>query len=258
MTRTGEFKDDIELLIQNVSQMFLDDGDAKIVALLAYSEVSAKETNYDNWDGGQYGYTVYLEIAHFLYTYIKDEVEDVAETIKRKLDVFMHPYGNLWIEKIAISPQLVNSKTWRDDTRGWLAGEGINNQGRVRSDNIAGRECDGLLFRSQPEINLYKALKKEGVTFSPLAVFLKGGQTYSRIEPDFIIIKEGITLCVEIDGDTVHTESPAEANARTRILSDEGVLVERYSASECKTEGDARDLAKKIINTISRHKTNRS
>ncbi len=258
MARTGKIKDDIGLLIQNVARMCAAEGDAKLVALLAYAEISAEETDFDNWDGGIYGYTVYLEIRYSLYAQIRNEIEEVSKEIKAKLDILLTSYKNSWIEKIAISPQLIDSATWQDDAKGWLAGKGINNQGRVRSDNIAGRECDGLLFRSQPEINLYQALKNEGVAFAPLAVFLKGGKTYSRIEPDFIIIKEGMALCVEIDGDTVHTESPAEANDRTRILSDEGVVVERYSASRCKTIDDAKGLAKEIISKISRHKANRS
>lgn len=258
MAKTGKFTDDISLLIQNVARMCAAEGNAKLVALLAYAEVFARETDFDNWNNGVYGHTIYIEITHSLYAQIRNEIEEVTAEIKAKLDILLPSYENSWVEKIAISPQLVDSDSWQNDAKGWLAGEGINNQGRVRSDNIAGRECDGLLFRSLPEINLYKALKDEGVAFAPLAVFLKGGRTYSRIEPDFIIIREGLTLCIEIDGDTVHTESPAEANDRTRILSDEGVVVERYSAIRCKTTEGARDLAKEIIRTISRHKANRS
>ena len=41
---------------------------------------------------------------------------------------------------------------WRNDQIAWLRGEGINNQGRVRSDNVASRQEDGLLFLSMPEI----------------------------------------------------------------------------------------------------------
>ncbi len=257
MVRTGKLTDDIRLLIQNMARMFAREGNAKLVALLADADIFAKETDFSNWNDGIYGYTVYIEVSHSLYAQIRNEIEEVTGEIKIKLDILLSLYENSWVEKIAISPRLNDSGTWREDARGWLAGNGINNQGRVRSDNTAGRECDGLLFRSQPEINLYKALKDEGVTFAPLAVFLKGGKTYSRIEPDFIIIREGIALCVEIDGDTVHTESPAEANDRTRILSDEGVVVERYSASRCKTVDDAKVLAKDIIRMISRHKANR-
>jgi hypothetical protein len=260
MARTGELKNDIGLLIQNVARMFASAGNAKLVSLLTFSNFSAQQTHSESYSDevAAYGYTIYLDISHSLYAQIKDEIEDISEIIKAALSTFMHLYENSWVEKIAISPQLINSDTWQDDAKSWLAGDGVNNQGRVRSDNIAGRECDGLLFRSQPEINLYKALKDEGVTFAPLAVFLKGGQTYSRIEPDFIIVKEGIVLCIEIDGDTVHTESPAEANDRTRILSHEGVVVERYSAKRCETNDTARKLAEEIISTIACHKANRS
>jgi hypothetical protein len=80
---------------------------------------------------------------------------------------------------------------WRKQTLAWLRGEGVTNQGRVRSDNIAARQYDGLLFRSDQEINLYRAFKALGVTFAPLPVFVRGGNEYRRIEPDFIVVKGG-------------------------------------------------------------------
>jgi len=90
------------------------------------------------------------------------------------------------------------------------------NQGRIRSDSIASRMCDGLRFRSEPEIHLYRALKSLGVTFAPLAVFIQGGDTYRRIEPDFVIYKDGELMIVEVDGDTVHRETPVEAHSRPK------------------------------------------
>ena len=100
-------------------------------------------------------------------------------------------------------------------------------------------------------------MKSKGITFAPLAVFLKGGKEYSRIEPDFIVLKDGMILCVEIDGDTVHSETPAEANARTRILSDEGAIVERYPASRCDTPEKADALADEILSQIQKHRRNK-
>ena len=61
-----------------------------------------------------------------------------------------------------------------------LTGERINNQGRVRSGNIAAKVYDGLLFRSRPEVLFYKALKRKGVPFAPLSVVLRGGLDYRR------------------------------------------------------------------------------
>lgn len=257
MPQTGNFEQDINLLVQNVARLYAYEGDAKLVSILSYATISAAQTGFDNWDGGTNIYTVYLEVPQAIYLEIRGELSAISEAIQNKLGTFMHRYAQTWIGGIAISPQLVESASWQEDARGWLSGKGITNQGRVRSNNIASRECDGLLFRSIPEINLYKALKSLGVTFAPLPVFLKGGKEYSRIEPDFIIMKDGIVLCVEIDGDTVHKETPSEANARTRILSNEGAIVERFLASRCATPQLAAELAKEILTLIEKHKRNR-
>jgi hypothetical protein len=134
----------------------------------------------------------------------------------------------------------------------WLRGEGITNQGRVRSDNIAAREHDGLLFRSQEEINLYRALKSAGVSFAPLPVFVRGGREYRRIEPDFVVVKGGMIAVVEVDGDTVHQESPAEAHARTTMLVHEGAHVERVKASDCATPEKAKECADRVLASLAK------
>ena len=146
---------------------------------------------------------------------------------------------------------------WRDKAKAWAAGNGLTNQGRVRSDNVASRAYDGLLFRSEPEINLYKALKATGVTFALLPVFLRGGSTYQRLEPDFILIKDGVMLHVEVDGDTVHQETPAEAHARTTMLLHEGVPTERVKASECEDTTSAARCAQKLLAVLGKHKISR-
>jgi hypothetical protein len=139
----------------------------------------------------------------------------------------------------------VTNADWRAQAVAWLRAEGINNQGRVRSDNIAARSSDGLLFRSQAEIRLYQALKPLGVSFAPLPVFMRGGASYRRIEPDFLIVHRGIVMAIEVDGDTVHRETPAEAHDRTMMLQHEGVHIERVKASDCETPELAGACAKR-------------
>ncbi|MEM7735584.1 MAG: hypothetical protein AAF267_07315 [Deinococcota bacterium] len=248
---------DIDLLIQNIARMYATEGNAKFVSILAKAEVEAEMTDYDNWDGGTNLYTIYVSVPHHIFAKIKNELQDIADQLKEKLAVFMHRYDHIWIEEIRISPSMVQIDGWQQKALDWLSGSGITNQGRVRSDNIASRKKDGLLFRSQPEIYFYDALKSLGVTFAPLPVFIRGGEIYSRIEPDFIIIKDGITMCIEIDGDTVHTETPAEANDRIRVLTNEGVIVERFSASRCENAAKAKKLAEHVIQLITKHKGNR-
>jgi hypothetical protein len=135
-----------------------------------------------------------------------------------------------------------------------LPAEGISNQGRVRSDNVAGLEHDGLRFRSKQEIYLYDALKGMGVTFAPLPVFLRGGENYQRLEPDFVILKDGVLLVVEVDGGTTHRETPVQADRRLRPFKHEGAFVERVEASECANEPQARACAKRLLEAIERYR----
>jgi hypothetical protein len=257
MPQTGIFENDVDLLMQNVARLFAYDGNAKLVSIIAYANISAVKTGYDNFDGGKDIFSVHLEVPQPIFLEISAEIASISAEIREKLETFLNRYDGTWIGGIAISPQLIESENWKEDAREWLSGKGITNQGRVRSNNIASRECDGLLFRSNPEIHIYRALKSKGIAFAPLPVFLKGGQEYSRIEPDFLLIKDGVVLCIEIDGDTVHTETPAEANARTRILSNEGVVVERFSSTRCETPEDAEKLATEILRLLQKHKGNR-
>jgi very-short-patch-repair endonuclease len=90
-----------------------------------------------------------------------------------------------------------------------------------------------------------------------LPVFLRGGDTYKRIEPDFVIIKDGIIMVVEVDGDTFHRETPADAHDRVTMLVHEGVHVERVKASECATQVLANTCAKKLIKIIEKLRTTR-
>ena len=139
----------------------------------------------------------------------------------------------------------------------WVGGKGVTNQGRVRSTNIAHREHDGLLFRSDPEINLYEALKKLGVAFAPLPVFLRGGESYQRLEPDFIVLKDGVFAVIEVDGDSFHTENPATAHTRLKLLENAGAYILRVNANSCSTSESAEASAEKILRDIATYKNNR-
>lgn len=118
-------------------------------------------------------------------------------------------------------------------------GERITNQGRVRSDNIAPLKCDGLLFRSYPEINFYKALKRNGILFSPLPAYILGGEYYKRCEPDFVIIKDGKSIIIEVDGEEFHKGTKQYDIEKSLMFEREGLYTIRISASDCNTEESA-------------------
>ncbi len=72
------------------------------------------------------------------------------------------------------------------------------------------------------------------------------------MEPDFVLLKDGLVMIVEVDGDTVHRETPAEAHTRTTMLVHEGAHVERVRASECNTPELADACAKRLLQVIAK------
>ena len=194
-----------------------------------------------------------------MYGRLADERDNLSRrltTLAREVSQAHDEYT--LINTVVLAPAIQPIDGWRASARAWIRGEGINNQGRVRSDNIAARQHDGLLFRSQAEINLYEALKARGVYLAPLPVFVRGGPTYQRLEPDFVLVHRGVIMVVEVDGATVHRESPAEAHARTQGLLQDGVRIERVQASECSTRGDAERCASRILEALERYRTLRT
>lgn len=257
MMSEDKFFEDPEPLLATLARIFANEGSAKEVAILANSTATIRQTHYDNWKGGTYGYSLFLENPQRLYSQISDEIDVIETNLTDMANNLTRGYENEYIEKFFITPLINRDIEWRNKAKAWLAGDGISNQGRVRSDNIPSRTEDGLLFRSEPEIFLYKALKSLGVSFAPLPVFIRGGESYKRIELDFLILQDGIVLIVEVDGDTVHQETPAKAHARTTMLAHEGAIIERVKASECSNMKLAKVCANKILKVIEKIKKSR-
>lgn len=241
---------DAEAVLGTLARLFASEGKAREVAVLTYSSPDLVETGYDNWNGGQTTYSLYLHVPLNLYSQLQEHLETIGEAICSKAQVFLQQFPNDHLTEVKIVPAVVEDPQWREKATAWLSGEKVSNQGRVRSDNVAPLAVDGLLFRSQPEIHLYRALKALGVSFAPLPVFVRGGDSYRRIEPDFFLVYGGITIVVEVDGDTVHQETPAEAHARTSMLQHEGVHIERVQASECDSPEKAKAAAQKVMTVV--------
>jgi hypothetical protein len=231
-------------------------GDTASVAALAVSVPKLMETGYDNWNGGIYFLTLYLEVPMHSYGQLFPVREDIQRRLLDVLKPMIDVYPHFRAVDIFIVPVDEAPDGWREDAKAWLRGEGVTNQGRVLSDNIAARQYDGLLFRTDEEINLYRALKSAGVSFAPLPVFVRGGREYRRIEPDFVVVKGGMVAVIEVDG-PVHQESPVEAHARTTMLLHEGANVERVKASDCNTMEKAKECAERVLTTLAKVRASR-
>jgi len=246
-----------EAILGTLARLFAAEGRAREVAVLTYSTPDVAENGFDNWNGGTTFYTLNLHVPLSLYPQLQDGLGLIEQAVLDKAQVFLEHFTNDRLTSVKVIPAVVEDPQWREKAAAWLAGSKVSNQGRVRSNNVAPLSVDGLLFRSQAEIHLYRALKALGVSFAPLAVFVKGGETYKRIEPDFFIVHGGLSMVVEVDGDTVHTETPAEAHSRTTMLQHEGVQIERIPSSECDSPEKAKAAAEKLIAAMKKLKASR-
>lgn len=239
----------VESVLATAARLLVCGGHVTSASILANAGGRLDHWEHDNWNGGQDTWRLTLAIPADVYVSLEGR-EDREKEINAALGTAAEMVSNsdFLFVRIATAPD--EDPNWRQKVNQHLSGVGITNQGRVKSDNIASREHDGLLFRSKAEVHVYNALKRSGVAFAPLSVVLHGGITYRRVEPDFVIYREGEVMIVEIDGDLFHRETPAAAHARLKFLIDEGVRLERIEASECDTADKAREAVDRILATI--------
>jgi hypothetical protein len=251
VTAEDGFPIPLDALLASMFELLRQQGAAREIAILAMSEARGYQSDYDNWNGGTYEWSMTLAVDLGLFSRLSEEERrEASEQLRDVAREFFAEFPNDSFGRVHVAPRASRNERWRDDAAEFIAGGGISNQGRVRSDNIASRACDGLLFRSEAEIHLYRAFKAAGVTFAPLPVFLRGGTNYSRLEPDFVVLKDGVVMVVEVDGDTYHRELPAEAHARLAPLDHEGAKIERVRAEECSSMEAAKACAERLLKIL--------
>jgi hypothetical protein len=251
----SNFKDtQVDAILGTAARLLLRENHEKAAHLLANSGGHIRWQEFNRGGGGREftTYRFWLKVPADVF-FDLDDRETIEEQINSALRTATQTLDDLL--EVQITTLLDEDPDWRAKVNRHLQGDGINNQGRVRSDNVATLQYDGLLFRSTPEALFYQALRTSGVPFAPLSVVLNGGMpTRKRVEPDFLLYKEGQTMIVEIDGDLYHRETPAEAHARLKFLTDEGLKLERINADECNTPPKAIEAVKRVLRTFEKHR----
>jgi hypothetical protein len=221
------------------------EAEAKLVFSAA---MELEHTGTDGWNGGTEVWDLNLRVPHYQLSCLEHNQRVSVESLLQDIVNDFLPEIGHWVH-----PHLVaghkHDLNWRSEFSKHTSAS-VTNQGRARSDNVASIVCDGLLFRSKVEVLLYKALKSTGVTFAPLPVFLRGGRKYARAEPDFVLIKDGVMMIAEIDGEVWHSENVTDAHYRLRPFLDEGVELYRCKAKECNTPELAQQRAREILELL--------
>lgn len=231
-------------------------GDARAIAVLI---AGTSRLEHWNTDWGIDAWRLFVAVpVQLFYALSEDDRKATEVSMTEVVSPFFTSTPSDTLESVVLVPTVSQARVdWRDEALRFIRGEGVTNQGRVRTDNIASKQYQGLLFRSKAEITLFNALTRARLAVAPLPVFVRVGKVYNRLEPDFVVVYKALTFVVEVDGDTFHHELPAEADKRLVPLTYEGVEVRRIRAGDLGSDAAADSAVKELVEFMARRKESR-
>lgn len=110
---------DLEKILGALTNLMAADGNTQAVKILAAGKASTKETDHDGWNGGQTGYTVYIEIPQHLYYELNGKQNDIEGEFQNRVTEITRLYDGQWIAGFVITTQLVEDPRWREKASHW-------------------------------------------------------------------------------------------------------------------------------------------
>lgn len=103
----GPFADQESSIVATLSRIFKTQERNEYVKILDAASPAIEETEYDNWNGGTYYYTLFLEVPVEVFATIESELSKHESEIRAKLQAVVRENGNHILNRVVIRPQLV-------------------------------------------------------------------------------------------------------------------------------------------------------
>lgn len=104
-----EDKDNFTPVFQTAISLIQTRGNDAVCKLIQQAEVSVVNTDYDGWNGGTYGYTVYINLSVKEYASLsKEGIENAEKTISESLNEVTKGDNNNYFN-VQISPMFMHS-----------------------------------------------------------------------------------------------------------------------------------------------------
>ncbi|MBD3239247.1 MAG: TIR domain-containing protein [Chitinivibrionales bacterium] len=101
--------EDIQQILRSLTEVLKTRGIARLARMLQHATVDIRETDYDPWNGGTYGYTVTLRVPIEAYAHAQDDIKAIEADLEKKLGAMTRSYENEYVRNIIIEPRLVDS-----------------------------------------------------------------------------------------------------------------------------------------------------
>jgi hypothetical protein len=135
-----------EEIVETVHRMLIAARQHEAAGLLQKSRVRFEETGYDNWNGGTFTFTMYVQISPEAFVLLGDRREGVEKEINEALSATVKPMSDNWFS-VSIAPLVVGLRG-RPDLQGSPLSRKVRRAliARLKKDNVAWHG-----FLDQPE-----------------------------------------------------------------------------------------------------------
>lgn len=106
-----QFSQSTEAIIESLIQVFKHQNKLETVSVLENVKARIEQTDYDNWDGGTFIFTLFLDIPLKLFAHLEHRINQFEEAIAKKLTSILRDTGNQHLNRVVIAPILANPAT---------------------------------------------------------------------------------------------------------------------------------------------------
>ncbi len=98
------FPKTVEDVVATLADIYRHQGQSEVVELLENANATIEQTDYDNWNGGTYTYTLMLDVPVPLFAGVESRLQEIDKGISSKLTMISRNLGNDHLDSVTITP----------------------------------------------------------------------------------------------------------------------------------------------------------
>lgn len=107
-----EKSEELRKIIYTVSELLKADTKNELEKILNASEINIEETGYDNWNGGSYYYTIYLNVDVETFVKIRDRIEKIEIELLERFRIGTRHIDRDSVSSVRIVPKAQPKIDW--------------------------------------------------------------------------------------------------------------------------------------------------
>ena len=108
-----ENKEEFRPILTTAKELLIASGEVELVKILNSAELSVIQTSYDNWNGGIYYYTMYVNVSVPDFVRLQScNIEDIEKRILEAINTASRSIDDEVVGQVLITPKSVAKVDW--------------------------------------------------------------------------------------------------------------------------------------------------